>query len=239
METKRYQKLALIAAAAGALGFGLRGLAYRVAVDEKGLLVRLHPAILVLAVLGAAVAAVLILTWIRTEKGKIMAPTGKVQALGSLCMLAGLVLTLAGGWGGRLHVLLTVLCLLSAACMGAAAFRQLQGRQPVFLDHGVLCLFLGLYLVNRYRIWSWNPQTLDTMPVLCGIVALLVYVYQMAAGNQGEGELRSWLLLGTFGSFSCLTAASGGDGSWLALGGGLYMLCGLWAGAARKREERA
>lgn len=236
MSNQKEKWTAIGAALLGGAAFLLRFLLFKIGVDAKGLPVRWHP----LTVGFAACAVVLIgmVLWIalRAKKAAVAAPQGMLAGLGSLAMAFGLGCTL---WDGRevLPFFILILGIAAAAGMIFSAVSQVRSHQPDFICSGIFCLFMALYMVNRYQKWSQNPLLMESVPMLLAGVAMLLYGYQITAGSLSRCSDRSWLMTGGLGIFFCLAAASGGEGSVLALGGAVWMITGLWSGAAERVDR--
>lgn len=236
MNNKNEKCVWLSALTLGGIGFFLRYFLYQVGYDRKGLLVRWHPLTTTLVACGAVmliIAAVMALT---REKGLSAGPVGTAPAIGSLCLILGLSVTLIRGRQNGLPVYLQVLGFVAAAALAVAAVFQLMNKQPHFLTHGILCLFLGFYLVNRYQMWRHVPQLTEYLPGLLAGVSMLLYSYHLSAGSLGQLSRRAWLAVSGMGIFLCLTAGSGGEAANLCLGAGLWMLTGLWTGTGEGEQ---
>lgn len=234
MDSLKLKGICGTAAAAGLCSGILRSILYKTGFDEKGLLVSRHPLTIAIVVLMLVMAAVTIAAAFRMKKEICAAPLGKLAAAGSLIMALAVVFT---AFGAGIPAVLKVLGLGAGAGLLAAAFFQGKNRQPMFLCHGIFCLFLAFYLVNRYQIWSQDPQLMDYMLALLSGAAMLVYGYQMAAGNLSQCSRRTWMVMGTLGAFCGLGGAFGGEARILCLGGSLWMLTGLWSGTTEGVEN--
>lgn len=237
MDNRNERKICIAAAVLGLAALFLRRSLYSVGFDHKGLLTAWHPLAIALIAAALGMLAVTAALVLPMKKETRLAPTGLLAGAGSFAMGAGLACTALMGPARGLSRPVVVLGLLAAAAMGLAGISQLKNRQPHFLTHGVLCLFLGFYLVTRYRVWSQDPQILDYILALLGGTAMMVYSYHMAAGNLALASRRAWLSWGALGAFFGLAGAAGGEAVPLCLGGALWILTGLWRGTAEGRTE--
>ena len=234
MDSRKLKGICGVSAAAGICSGILRTVLYRTGFDAKGLLVSWHPLTIAIGVLLVLMTAVTAAAAFRMKKEICAAPLGKLAAAGSLVMAAAVILTTLGA---GLPSVLKVLGLAAGICLAAAALFQWKNRQPIFVCHGIFCLFLAFYLINRYQIWSQDPQLMDyLMALLCG-AAMLVYGYQMAAGNLSQCSRRTWMTMAALGAFCGLGGAFGGEARILCLGGSLWMLAGLWSGTTEGVEK--
>ena len=228
---KAYVRVCLISGLAGALGFVLRLLLYRIGMDDKGLLKAWHPLTLgvVLAALAAG-AGILACALQLPKKSTCPGPVGPVPAAGSLILGLCLVPFLYLCYQNGANTLVILAGAIAAAAMLAAAFYQLRGRQPYFLLYALVSLFFAVYLVTRYRSWSQNPQMMDYVLVLLGSVMMMLYAFQLAQGSLGQAGKRPLAVYGGLGALLCLAGASGGEAVPLCLGGAIWMLTGLVSG---------
>ena len=102
-----------------------------------------------------------------------------------------------------------------------------KGKQPFFLLHGIVCLYLTLYSISHYQTWSSQPQMQDWFFSMAGIVCLVLFSYYQTAFPVGLGKRRLQLLVGLLGGFFCIGAIAGSEDFLLYLGGALWMLTNL------------
>ena len=145
----------------------LRWRLYRTAVDEKGLLERMHPLSIVLLVLTAAVL-LLIYFVVRKQKESVSfeesIPHGTLAALGHGLLAGSILSTVLSGSPRAIGYLATAWRWLGFAaplCLVLAGTDRLRGRKPSFLLHVVPCLFLVVHIVSHYQSWSGDPQMQD------------------------------------------------------------------------------
>ena len=209
------------------LGLGVAAALLRrgllLAADGRGLVPSGHPVYPVL--LGLTLLAAF-LAWLPARgKGNLAYNGGKAAAPGQLCFALGIALTvLSPTASSYLTLLWKVLGLCAGASLLAAALGLWMGKRNGFLSYGPSCLFLILHMILRYRPWSGNPQWIEYLFELLGVVCLLLFAYQRAAATLGEGNRRILLLSGLLGIYCCVAAVPGGYGPILSLGGGLWLL---------------
>lgn len=195
-----------------------------------------YPVLLGLTLLGA------LLAWLPSRgKGKPSASNvGKTAAPGQLCFALSIALTVLSPTASSYMTLLwKALGLCAGASLLAAALGLWLGRKNGFLNYAPVCLFLILHMILRYRPWSGNPQWIEYLFELMGVVCLLLFAYQKTAASLGEGNRRVLLLFGLLGIFCCVAAVPGGYGPTLSLGGGLWLLCECLSLLKNGEEEAA
>lgn len=221
MEKFRKQAPALM------LGLGFAGLLLRLgvyarAVDEKGLLIPHHPLLLALWVLTAVAAAGAVLLP-RSDAPEKRDPLR--EALGEGICGLGLALAAVTGISAAATALdgaQLVMCLTAGGCLAFAAVRRLGGKPPFMPCYAVVCLFLALYLVCRYRGWSAHPQIQDWFFQVMGAVCGMIFAYLRCV--PGKFRLRRTVAL--LGIFTCLTALSSSADPTLCFGLTAWMLTG-------------
>ena len=218
--------LPLVAPVLGLVGFGLRKGLYVTAVDTKNLLQAGHPleiALWAVVVLAAVVAVI---------AGRQQPATGKsvpaVSFAGSILLAAGILATVLGSFGlYGLALARSILGILAALSLVAAAVQQLQKKPVFFLLYGVVCIFLAVHMVSCYQGWSSNPQIQDYVFTLLACVGLMLFAYQKTACAVSCGSMGLMRFIGTMTVFCCFTALSGTECLLLCLAGGIWVIAGL------------
>lgn len=175
--------------ASGILGLVLRSVLYTAGVDRKGLLVTGYWSGTAVWLLTSAVALILLL-WCRRLTGAHAFPASPFAAAGAA--LAGIALVLcpvAQVPSPVFAILEPVLRYAAAASLMAVSYYRFRRKQPFFLLHCCVCLYLALRLVCQYRVWSADPQIQNYAFYLGAHVALMVTAYQFAALDAGLGSL--------------------------------------------------
>ena len=200
--------------ALGLAALVLRRQLYRTAVDEKGLLPRMHPLSLALLALTAAALLAAYLLVRKQEESVSFAernPRGVLAALGHTVM-AGSILSavLAGGPRsiGYLAIAWKWLGFAAAFCFVLAGAERLRDRKACFLLHVVPCLFLMVHIVSHYQTWSGNPQMQDYVFALLASMALMFFGFYTAALEAGCGSRRMLLGMGLAAIYLCLAEAA-------------------------------
>lgn len=226
---KKGQALPLAMVVLGNFAMVLRRQLYLTAVDVKGLLLRSTPLeIILLALTGAAFA--LIFLGLKNDRGSSVYEenyTASVTAgLGHVAAATGIFLMVRGSapaMPGLLSQLWQILGLATPACLVLAGIARIMGKKPFFLLHVVPCLFLLIYLVGNYQIWSRNPQMQDYFFALLATLALILFAHFTAAFEAGLGNRKMVLGGGLAAIYLCL--AEMGRTDYPAF----YFGCVFWA----------
>lgn len=209
----------------GLVGFGLRKGLYLTAVDAKNLLQAGHPLEIALwSVTVLAAVAALISGRQQPDPGKSVPVLGFA---GCAVLAAGILATVLDGFGlSGLTLARSILGILAALSMAAAAVQMLRRKPVFFLLYGIVCIFLAVHMVSCYRLWSSNPQIQDYVFTLLACVGLMLFAYQKTACAVSCGSPGLMRIIGTMTVFCCFTALSGTGYSLLFLAGGIWvMLC--------------
>ncbi len=229
----------------GMAALGLRWQLYQTAVDEKGLLQRMHPlSLALLALTAAALLVIYFIVWKQTESASFEEgnPRGILTALGHAVM-AGCILSvvLAGSPRaiGYLAIAWKWLGFAAPLCLLLAGTARLQGRKSSFLLHVVPCLFLVVHIVSHYQTWSGNPQMQDYVFALLGAMALMFFGFYTAALEADSGSRRMLLGMGLAAIYLCLAEVANSAYPQLYLAGMFWVLTelrGLDAPAPAEKE---
>lgn len=207
--------------AAGALRFGL----YRLAVDEKGLLIPWHPLELALWALALAVP---VLALVFTGREPKLRRDDQLEALGQVMAAVGIAITAAGSLRGgitKLELATAAVGFAAAVALCYGAIVRWQGRPEPILCAALGCVFFALQLICRYRGWSSHPQLQDYFFPLAGSVFTMLFSYLRC--ESGKWKLRR--VAGLTGTFCCLAAISKAPDPALYLGSALWMITNLHA----------
>ena len=197
-------------------GFLRRGL-YAAALDEKGLLTRGHPlavALWVLVLAGAALAVAAAAKGVSLRSPAAMAGNS-FMAVTLVLMALYCALPLP-----RAAVLVwKVLGFLAAPALVWAGISRRKGDVPFFGSYAAMCLFLLIFLVTRYQLWSSNPQLQDYVFDLLALVGLVLLSYYRAAASIGMGKPRLHTALSLLTVLLCGAAFYGAQFSALPVAG--------------------
>ena len=222
----------------------LRWQLYRTAVDEKGLLPRIHPLSIALLVLTAAVLLLIYITVRKQEEAAVFAdrsPRSIPAALGHAVM-AGMILTtvLAGSpqTSGYLATVWKYLGMAAFPCLVLAGTDRLRGKKSFFLLHMVPCLFFVVHIVSHYQSWSGDPQMQDYVFALLGAMALMFFGFYTAAMEAGCGSRRMRLGMGLAAIYLCLAETAHSAYPQLYLAGMIWVMTDLHSLGASETAEK-
>lgn len=237
------KKLPFFAAAAGLVTLALRFSLFLLGRDEKNLLITGHPLdILTWAVTAAAV--IVILLTVRkldgsSRYGDNFAPS-VAAAIGTFSLAGGIAVSVI--LGGTSGLRLEMLCRLSGALAVPAivwtGLCRWRGKKPFFGFHALVCLYLTLYTITHYQIWSSHPQIQDWFFDMIGIVCLTLFAYDQTAFDAGMGNRRMQLITGLLGAFFCLAAIAGSEDILLYIGGAVWAMTNLCSLAPISRRRK-
>ena len=217
---------------------------YAFGTDGSGLLLRSH----ILGFLGwlpvVAAAVYLAVCVLRLEGSGLYEdnfPASFPGAAGSFAAAAGFAVTSAAGflsYPDLLTRLWSIGGILAGLCLAVVGLFRLRGKQPSFLLHAFVCLFLALNLAHRYRTWSGLPQTRDYIFSLFACIFLMLAAYHRAAFEAGIGKRRSFLYCGMMAGVLCFAALGHTDAPLFYLGGGIWSLLNLCAILPPRRRRK-
>lgn len=215
-----------IAAAAARLGQMQFG------VDGKGLLIPGHPLDLLVWALTAVAALLAVLSVRKLEGSELYADNfgpSHAAAIGCTALMGGIASTVFAGADVflRLDVIRNYLGMLAVPLLFWLGICRIQGKQPFFLFHGALCLFLTVHTVSHYQTWCARPMVQNFFFPMAASISLALFAYYQTAFDVGLGKRRMQLGVGLLGSVLCLAAAAGGEDLMLYVGGAAWMLTGL------------
>lgn len=202
-----------LALAAGLIGFVLRSAVFFFGTDAKGLPIRSHWAnitLLILTVAAGLFFAVRCHFLPKTREYREAYPASVFSGIGCLAAAIGFFLadapdTLAGSF----RIAEMILRCGAALALAAVAYCRFAGKKPLFLLHGLVCLYLMLRLICLYRLWSSDPQLIDYGFYLGAYVALILTGYQLAAFDADAGNPGKLWFFGTSSVYLCAVSLSG------------------------------
>lgn len=114
---------------------------------------------------------------------------------------------------------------LAAVAMLILAYNRYKGKRLSVLFHGVICVYLMVFLISHYRLWSASPQLQTYAFELLAIVFTMLSGYQRAAFDAGSGERRHYTFFSFAALFFCLATLPGSDNIAFFLGCAAWMYC--------------
>lgn len=219
-------KLPAVMASLAAVGFVLRWLVYRSAVDGKNLITAGHPALLAL---WALTAAALVLAAVGGLKQKEEALSWEPHAPaflghGLLGVAMAMTVLLNRPMPGILGLVWKILGLSGAVCLLPAGFQRLRGKMPFFGLYAVPSLFFTAHVVAHYQFWCSNPQFTDYAFGLLASVMLALNCYQRSAFGAETGSRRMLAFTGLAAIYLCGAEMAGSLYPYLYLAGALFCL---------------
>ncbi len=210
--------LALLTLIMGLVGLLTRVWVYDSALDEKGLCIPAHPAVIAAWVVTAVYAVGLFLLVRRLPKRAV-----RCERIfrASLCAAVGTWIGALGIAAAEIGTLfrkpdtLSLICSLvgiaAAACLGIVGYLRRSGARAQVALWIVPVAYFLLRLVSHYRQWSWASQiSLFTFPLLA-CVLLLLAVYHKTALHVGIDARWRFLLCTLAAAFFALMSAPGGE----------------------------
>lgn len=228
---KRYLKMAYLPLAVllcGVLTCLLRLWLFAVGEDERGLLaVGSFPDVMSWILVAATMALLGASTWQLRGATKynynfhasMPAAIGMALAAVSFCITS--VIDLATG-GDSVGTVSSLFGFLAAAALLVLAYGRYKGVHLSVLFHGLVCLYLMLYLVSHYRLWSSFPQLQSYAFELLAIVFVMLACYQRAAFDAGKGDRRAYTFFTLAALFFCVATLPGCDNAAFFIG------CAVW-----------
>lgn len=226
------KQLPLLCAGLGILTAVLRLVQASFGTDNKGLLILWHPLDLLVWAVTAVIVILVVLT-VRTLDGSDLYADNfgpaTPAAIGCTALMGGIAaaVSVAPNIFIRLEVIRMYLGLLALPALLWVGVCRIRGRQPFFLLHGVVCLYLVIHTVSHYQGWCARPLMQSFFFPMAASIFLTLFAYYQTAFDVGLGNRRMQLGAGLLGSFFCLAAAAGGEDLMLYLGGAIWMLTNL------------
>lgn len=137
----------------------------------------------------------------------------------------------------KLGTIGAIVGLVATAAMVLLAFLRFKGLRPNMLLHTVVCVYLMLYLVSHYRLWSSAPQLQAYAFELLAIVFVMLACYQRAAFDALSGNCKTYTFFTLAALYFCIAALPSCDDPTF------FISCTAWMGftpcrlASPSREE--
>lgn len=225
--------LSLLAIAAGLLCAAARFFLYAFGYDEQGLMENTHFLHLLCWIVAAGFSAYTALTlW----KAKLPAAYEENFLSGrSMMFLAVLVPLwfLASAFEtpelvtDRLTLSRAVLSFAVVPCFAVTCWFQNRGKRPVFLLHGIICIFFMVDMICRYRPWSGNPQLADYSFHLMACIFLTLTAYHRTAFDVDLSSPGMFRFCSLMAIFFCFGSLVGPEDAQFYIGGALWAVSGL------------
>lgn len=219
-----------------ALTFGVITLLFRLwflalGVDDRGLLpVGSIPDVLSWVMVALVMAILAAGTWNLKGANKYsynFSPSdiaGIATALAGISFLITSVTELIVG-ADSISITSAILGFLAAASLCFLGYCRWKGRRPSMVFHGIVCLYLMLYLISHYRLWSSAPQLQSYGFELLAIVFVMLACYQRAAFDADRGNRRSYAFFSLAALYFSIATLPGCDNY------GFFIGCAIWMAA--------
>jgi len=211
----------------GAGGAALRVLLFRTALDDKGLLIPMHPTHLGL---WAVSIGFVVLTWLLLKKrlgdnGEYFDSFSRCSIRFGLSMAAGVLLAVESvrqlGAGQQLA---GILGLLAAVGMAGGSVYRLKGKQTLPLFHILVCVFFIARLVLSFQGWSADPQFQDYSMQLLACVSLMLFAFHRASCDANLMDREAVARYSLFAAFFCIISLSDATMPMLYAAGALWAI---------------
>ena len=116
----------------------------------------------------------------------------------------------------------TVMGFVAVAALLLLAYFRYKGLRPTMLLHSVVCVYLMLYLVSHYRLWSAAPQLQTYAFELLAIVFVMMACYHRAAFDMNQGSRQAYTFFTLAALFFCIATLPSCDNPAFFIG------CGTW-----------
>lgn len=227
---------------AGVAGMLLRTVLYSAGIDDRGLMDNDHPLHIACLVLSAAVVIYTALSVRKLDGSNAYEdnfPASKHTILSLILLplwfLAG-ALTIRDMAFDAIGKVWTALAFASVPCLAYTGYCLVKGRKPLFVFHGIVCVFFVIDLICRSRIWIANPQLPDYTFHLFACVFLTLTAYYRTAFDVGMGSRRPFLFCSLMAIFFCMLSSVGSDSFLFCIGGALWAVSNLYPLEPVRRE---
>ena len=148
------------------------------------------------------------------------AALGMVLAAASFCVTSLVELTTGADTVGTASSLFGILATFALIVL---AYGRYKGFRPNMLLHSIVCVYLMLYLVSHYRLWSSAPQLQSYAFELLAIVFVMLACYHRAAFDAGKGKRSGYAFFTLAALYFCIAALPGCDNPVFFLGAATWM----------------
>ncbi len=215
--------LPLLPMTAGFLGILFRFWLLSTGVDGKGLLVRSHPAHVLIWILVAVTLALVALAVRNTSpESSVPALPTALRAFGYAAAALGILVSdLLELSRDPISIVSGVLGLFAALGCLHSGLCRLKGRRSSIWCHGIITLYFMIHLIFQYRQWSAEPQLQSYFFPLLASVFLMLWCYHRAVLEHEQKNRQACLFFGQSALFFCCISVT--TGSWL-----FYLSMVLW-----------
>lgn len=232
-----------IVCAAGLIGLLLRVLLYVFGPDDRGLISKSHPLHIACWVLAAATAVFAALSARKLGSSNAYEdnfPANKNRVVITVLAPVWFLVSAFSAWelaADTVGLVWVVFSFAAVPCLAYTGYCQITGKKPLFIFHGIVCIFFALDMVCRYRIWSGNPQLPDYSFRLLACAFLTLSAYHRMAFDVDLGRRRMFLLCSLMAVFFCTVSVIGPGNQAFYLGGALWALSTLCPMKLRRKPK--
>lgn len=221
------KNLSGLCAGAGIVCMLLRLLLLKTGLDEKGLVRPGHFCnILSWLITFGVIALVAVVLW--QQRRKYLFRPNRTNTIGMLACSIGLaaaaysLLTVESGT--ILHLFSGLLAAISVLFSLIIALMRMRRLRPHVLLHLPQLIFLPIFLLLQYRVWSAEPETQRYFFSLTALVCTMLSAYQSAAVEVDMGQRKAGLFFSCCGIYLCFAAVADPGYSLLYLCMGIRLL---------------
>lgn len=204
----------------GLAGFTLQKYLYSFFLNDAQLLPESRIPVMLLVLTLGSVAAFALAVYGRGVR-TVAVPkkaTAAGQALFGIALLASALLLPEGSLSG-LQPLILPAGTLAGAAMFYSAVKSFRGEETPFLPYVAATVYLGIYMLARYRMWSARPQIMDFAFDMLACVAITLMVYHRGDSLCNVGRQKNVFFFSLCTLMLCTTALGHGEAPWLYWGG--------------------
>ena len=219
-----------------ALAFGVITLLFRLwflslGVDDRGLLpVGSFPDVASWILVAISIAIFAIGTWPLKGGNKYSHNFPPSDVAGIATCLAGISFLITSFTelvvgADNISTISVILGFLAAASLFFLGYCRWKNCRPSMIFHSIVCLYLMIYLISHYRLWSSAPQLQTYGFELLAIVFVMLACYHRAAFDADCGNRRKYAFFSLAGLYFSIAALPGCDNYAFFIG------CAIWLAA--------
>ena len=157
------------------------------------------------------------------------------SVLSGLCGIPAAVIFMVTGYGQlRSHIGLMdpttnvmdtvagIAGIVAGVCLVLCALSRLRGKQPFFLLHGIVSLYLAIRLFEHCQGWQNQPQVVNALLPFAASVALMLAAWHRCSFDVELGKRPLSLLWSLMSVYLCVLAIFSFEEPLF------YGLCALW-----------
>lgn len=209
----------------GILEMVLSAVLFAFFLDEKGLIIPSPLPALIWTIAAAAVIGGICASGRNVDI--FPACSHRAAAVGSFLLAVGLILSglFAPQKGiNFLRLLLLPLSVAAGLAMAYSGLCRLRGKGISLWCYAPTAIYLIVFMVHRYRVWSARPQLMAHVFDVLACASLILAVYWHCAESCGIGSSKKMGLYTFTALFFCLAALGHGEAPWLYLTAAIWLI---------------